>query len=154
MTFMSKLFKPGQARNDFDVSLTDKNWSSDWEETFAAQVVKLEINLVRNEVVVWVRQLRAGVIQDMIFNLLTRETPFDKLHLKPVKSKKGGAEYAFVNGRMVDHQAEFSYLSQEVIQHKLTLQFENVKLKSPTGQMDLVHYVLRETKVDFDVTKS
>lgn len=149
---VSKLFKQGQSRCDFEVQVSDKNWSSDWEVTLASQVVRVKINLVKNEVTLWVRQLRAGVIQDIIFDLLTREDKMDKLNLKPVKSKKGGAEYAFIDGKMVNHETEFDYLSDKSILHEITLTFDVVKLKSPTGQMDLAHYVARD-RVDFDVTK-
>ena len=147
----SDVFKRGQPRNDFDVHLSDEYWTSEWEDIFASQVVKVEMNLIKNEVTVYVRQLRAGVIQDIIFNLLTRDKALGKFHIKPVKSKKKGAEYSFVNGRLVDHHCEYDYMSKDIITHKLVMRFEHVNLKSPTGQMDLTHYVLQPTKVDFNV---
>lgn len=147
------MFRVGQACNDFEIKVSDKEWSADWESIFASQITKVKFNLVKNEVELHVRQLKAGVIQDILFDLLTREGTVDKLHLKPVQSKKGGAEYAFIDGMLFDHEVTFDYLSNTVITHKLMMRFDTVKLKSPTGQMDLVHYVLRETKVDFDVAK-
>lgn len=150
---ITNFFRVGQSCNDFEIKVSDKDWSADWESTFASQITKVKFNLVKNEVELHVRQLRAGIVQDIIFDLLTREGLIDKLNLKPVKSKKGGAEYSFIDGSLSDHEVEFNYLSSTVIEHKLVLKFSTVKLKSPTGQMDLAHYVLREAKVDFDVTK-
>ncbi len=151
---MSHLLRRGQPRNDFDITVSDSKWGSEWEDVFAAQTVRLEMNLVQNEVTVIVRQLRAGVIQDIIFNLLTRETPFDKFHIKPVQSKKHGAEYAFCKGRLVDHSCILDYLSTDPITHRLVLQFEHVNLKSPTGEMKLTHYsAFPPPDVDFDVAE-
>ena len=146
------LFKQGQPRNDFDVQLTDEHWCAEWQDLFAAQVVRLEMNLVECEVTVFVRQLRAGVIQDIIFNMLTRDEPLGVLHLKPVSSKKKGAEYSFVNGILVEHKAVFDYLSKDVIVHKLVLRFGHVNLKSPTGEMNLTHYADVVVDTDFDPT--
>ena len=130
------LFKKGQPRNDFDVALTDENWNSEWQDIFDSQVVLIEMNLVKAEVSIWIRQLKAGMIQDMIFDLLTREDPIDEFHVKPVKSKKNGAEYCFVEGRLVDHHTQLHYLKTDDIIHKLVLRFQHVNFKSPNGKMD------------------
>ncbi len=130
------LFKSGQPCNDFDVMLTDENWNSEWQDIFAAQIVEVKVDLVNLEVGVYVRQLRAGIIQDIIFDLLTRETPFAELHIKPVKSKKNGAEYCFVGGKLVKHEMRMSYLHNDDLGHKLYFKFDHVNFKSPSGKMD------------------
>lgn len=136
---ISDLFKRGQPCNDFDIELTDEKWSAEWQDIFAAQVDQVKINLVKLEVVVLVRQLRVGIIQDAIYDLLTRSDPFAELHIKPVKSKKTGAEYCFVRGRLIDHETKFGYTINEDIYHKLTFKFDHVNLKSPSGKMDQRH---------------
>lgn len=143
-------FKQEQPRNDFDVIVTDRNWSREWEEVFSAQVTRLDVDLLKVEVTFFVRQLRAGVIQDCLFNLLTREETFDKVYLKPARSKKGGAEYSFINGRIVGHACKYDYFSKEPIMHHIKMRFERVSMKSPTGDMKMVHYGAKSTEVEFD----
>ena len=150
---LKHLFKSGQPCNDFDVMLTDEEWNSEWQDIFASQVVELKINLVKLEVAVAVRQLKAGIIQDIIFNLLTREKPFGELHLKPVKSKKTGAEYCFVGGRLVDHEVRLGYVNNEVITHKLYFRFDHVNFKSPTGRMDQTYKPVSKKVIVEDISQ-
>ena len=144
---MFESFRIAQPRNDFSVTIADKDWKDEWMRLFAAQTTNMHINLVKCELVLGVRQLRSGIIQNVIFHLLTKDgKTVDNIRIRPAKSKEHGAEYVFVNGKLTDHESELSYDSKTVILHELTFEFEYVNLYSPGASEPIVYHPYGEQK--------
>ncbi len=135
-------FKIGQTMNDFSISYFDRDWKSDWKDLFAAQTAGLKINLMSGELIVYVRQLKSGKIQDVVFHMITSNgRTLDQIRVRPAKSKKKGAEYVFNDGKLIDHCMELDYRSKEVIHHRLTFKFDRINLYSPTNEQPISHYI-------------
>lgn len=133
--------KIGQTRNDFSIRFIDCDWKSDWEDIMSAQTTSLKINLLDGILEVSVRQLKTGVIQDIIFHILVSdERLIDGIRIRPAKSKKKGAEYVFNSGILVNHRMDLDYDSKDVILHRLTFMFDSITLHSPSGDDPKTHY--------------
>jgi len=133
--------KIGQTRNDFSIRFIDCDWKSDWEDIMSSQATSLKINLLDGILEVSVRQLKTGVIQDIIFHILTSdERLIDGIRIRPAKSKKKGAEYVFNSGILVNHRMDLDYDSKDVILHRLTFVFDSITLHSPSGGEPVTHY--------------
>lgn len=133
-------FKIGQTRNDFSIKFSDRNWKTEWEEVMSSQTTGLKINLLDGIVEVSVRQLKSGMVQDVIFHMLTQNGKVtDLIRIRPAKSKKTGAEYAFADGELINHRMDLDYGSKDVIIHQLTFLFNTVTLHSPTNGQPVVH---------------
>ena len=138
---MFESFKMSQARNDFSLTVSDRDWKEEWMTIFAAQTSKVRVNLIKCELVMGVRQLRSGVVQDALFHLLTKDGKnIDSIRIKPSKSKAHGAEYVFVNGIMTNHEYDLDYDSKEPILHEVTFEFERVNLYSNGSSEPVVYY--------------
>jgi len=134
----------GQTQNDFSVTVIDRDWSNDWINTVTAQTSKVELNLVKCELTLYVRQLKAGIIQEVIFHMLTKNgSSIDQIRVLPAKSKKHGAEYIFNDGKLVDHHLKMDYTSKEVIEHKLVFNFGHVNLFSHAVGHPITHYPVK-----------
>lgn len=136
------MFKISQTMNDFSIRFFDRDWKRGWEEMFSAQTAGLKINLLQGEVVVYVRQLKSGSIQDVVFHLITNHgRKLDQIRVRPAKSKNNGAEYVFNDGELIDHGMELDYRKKDVIHHRLTFKFARVNMYSPQSEQPIAHYV-------------
>ncbi len=135
------MFKISQTMNDFSIRYFDRDWKRGWEDIFASQTAGLKINLLKGEIIVYVRQLKSGNIQDVVFHMITNHgRKLDQIRVRPAKSKKNGAEYVFNDGELIDHGMELDYRSKDVIHHRLTFKFDRVNLYSPTNEQAISHY--------------
>lgn len=138
---MFESFKMSQARNDFSLTVSDRDWKEEWITIFSAQTSKVRVNLIKCELVMGVRQLRSGIIQDALFHLLTKDgKTIDSIRIKPSKSKDKGAEYVFVDGTMTNHEYDLDYDSKESILHEVTFKFKRVNLYSSGASEPIVYY--------------
>ena len=124
--------KQPQTTNDFVVTVSDKDWKHEWMEMMSCQITRTEINLVTRQMVLYVRQLTTGHIQDLIFHLLDKDSAsnrtIDEVRVRP--AKRQAYEYVFTNGKLIDHGVAFDYYDADVVQHKMVLSFDRVRLHS------------------------
>ncbi len=139
------MFKIGQTRNDFSAEFFDRQWKRDWVDVMNSQTAGMKIDLLHGEVVLYVRQLKSGAVQDVLFHMITNGgRTIDQLRVRPAKAKKSGAEYVFTDGEMIDHMLELDYRSKDVMVHRITLAFDHVTLHSPTGEGTIEHSTISE----------
>jgi hypothetical protein len=135
-------FASAQAKSDFSVEIHDADWDAEWGSLVSKQTTRLELNLVKRTLVFHLRQTVKGVIQDVIFHVLT-SNKIDHILVRPAKNPNG-YEYHFKNGVVVDHSCDFAYVyygsdGKEVhakgpLIHVLTVEFAEVELKTPPGE--------------------
>ena len=126
---MKHSFKAGQAANDFKVVVRDKDWSQEWIDIISTQTTAAQINLVKKQVKIRVRQLSKGWIQDLIFHILKKDTAnIDEIRISP--AKRASYEYIFKQGRLIDHDAVFDLFDRSNTVHILTFEFDAVSLHS------------------------
>lgn len=127
--------KVAQDRTDFSITIVDKDWNEKWASLVSAQTVKVECNFVKRQVSVHLRQLKVGVIQDVIFHVLSsdkRQGLIDVVRIRPAKkSGSNSYEYIFKDGKVIDHEVVFSYREKGDLIHRLDIEFEEVELVSP-----------------------
>ncbi len=133
----------GQTQNDFSVEVADRDWRGEWQKLFAKQTTAMTLNLLDGIVVLKVRQLKIGKIQDIVFHMITcNGRKLDQIRIRPAKSKEKGAEYVFNDGELIDHSMSLDYHSKNVIIHELTFVFDRVNLYSPTNEQPISHYIM------------
>ncbi len=126
-------FATAQAKSDFGISITDSDWDSDWPSLMSKQTRRVEVALVERQLTFWVRQTKKGIIQDVLFHILEKETSkIDHICITPGK-EKGKYEYHFKNGVVVAHKLEFDYEDDNAMEHVVTVQFDEVELKTPAS---------------------
>lgn len=118
-------FKQVDRANDFRVVVTDKDWEPEWSDLISTQTVGINFNLVDKIVVLRVNQLNDGTIQQILFNVLNKDTQnIDQIEVKPIR---GNAQrYLFVNGTLIDHEVELDHSDQTPVIHVLKFQFKEV----------------------------
>lgn len=132
MSFLDN-FAQGQSRSDFGVTIHDADWDSEWPSLVSKQTKSVTVNFVNRTLVFVLRQTAKGVIQDVIFHILEKETKkVDHICITPGK-QKGKYEYHFKDGEVVSHECVFSYEDDSDMVHVLTLKFAEVELKTPAG---------------------
>lgn len=132
MSFLDN-FAAAQKKSDFGITITDVDWDSDWPSLVSKQTAKVEVNFVTRTLVFHLRQTSKGIIQDIIFHILEKETSkIDHICITPGKNKSQ-YEYHFKNGIVTDHQCEFSYEDDSPMIHVLTVEFAEVELKTPAA---------------------
>lgn len=126
-------FASAQKKSDFAIEITDKDWDSDWPSLVSKQTRRVEMFLVERKLVFWLRQTAKGVIQDVLFHVLEKEhAKIDHICITPGK-QKGQYEYHFKDGVVVSHKVEFDYGDDTAMEHVVTVQFEEVELKTPAA---------------------
>jgi len=124
--------KPAQLTNDFVVTVHDKDWTKEWMELLSNQTTRAEINLVHKSVVLDIRQLRKGHIQDLLFHVLnadsTEARKIDEIRIRP--AKRQSYEYIFSSGRLTDHAVAFDYDMVNPVTHRVKFMFNQVRLHS------------------------
>lgn len=126
---MFNTLKRAQKANNFKVSVKDSDWSDKWDKLISAQTVAVDVNLVRKQATLHVRQLQAGYIQDLIFHVLQDEhRKIDEVRISPAKGS--AYEMVFTNGTLVDHETSFDYYDNGELIHVLVLVFDQVDLHS------------------------
>jgi hypothetical protein len=126
-------FASAQKKSDFGITITDSDWDSDWPSFISKQTAKVEVNFVTRKLVFHLRQTAKGVIQDVIFHILEKEhSKIDHICITPGKAS-GRYEYHFKNGVVVDHHCEFAYEDDSPMIHILTVEFDEVELKTPSA---------------------
>ena len=127
--------KPAQCQTDFSITVVDKDWKEDWANLVSAQTARVECNFVDRRVSIFLRQLSAGVIQDVIFHVLSsdkRKGEIDTIRIRPAKKKGPDAyEYIFKDGHVINHQVIFTYAKKGDLVHRLDIEFDEVELVSP-----------------------
>jgi hypothetical protein len=130
-------FASAQKKSDFGITITDSDWDSEWPSLVSRQTAKVGVNFVTRTLVFHLRQTSKGVIQDVIFHILEKEhSKIDHICITPGKDK-GRYEYHFKNGIVIGHHCEFDYDDDGPMIHILTVEFEEVELKTPAGDRRL-----------------
>lgn len=142
-------FASAQKKSDFAITITDVDWDSDWPSLVSKQTAKVEVNFVTRQLVFHLRQTSKGIVQDIIFHILEKEhRKIDHIIITPGK-QKGRYEYHFKSGIVVDHHCEFAYEDDSPMVHILTVQFDEIVLKTPaSAQRTSVVLKDSEPKVD------
>ena len=141
MDFLRSL-RPSQPQNQFKIELRDMDWEDKWPEVISSQTTKIEMDFVHKRVSVFIEQLQAGTIQEIIFHILQKQTrKIDMIRVWPSKKHIGtkGYEYEFRNGILVDHHTEFDYKKGDAVVHQLDFEFNSLSLKS--GPKDKPHVI-------------
>jgi len=126
MGFFRNIFRQARRANDFNVIVSDADWTQEWIDIFSSQVVSVDVNFVSKYVIIQIRQLKTNHIQDLIFHLINdKERIVDELRIMPIGSKNH--EYAFQDGYLVSHSVAYDYAKVTPVIHTLTLQFEKLK---------------------------
>ena len=135
-------FASAQAKSDFSVEIHDADWDAEWGSLVSKQTTRLEVNLVKRTLVFHLRQTVKGVIQNVIFHVLTRGK-IDHILVRPAKNANG-YEYHFKGGMVIDHSCDFAYVyygndgkeshAKGPLIHVLTVEFAEVELKTPPGE--------------------
>jgi len=128
-------FMQAQSQTDFAVEIFDKDWiEKDWPSIISKQTRKLEINFHERTVTLYLRQLKAGIIQDILFHVLgAGDGKIDKVTITPARGNTSSHQYHFVDGRVSDHQCVFSLEETGDLIHKLSITFDRVVLAGPKG---------------------
>lgn len=122
-------FKQPQTANDFKVIVKDSDWAQEWIDLISNQTTYVELNLVKKQVTIDVRQMRTGWIQDLIFHILQKDTSnIDEIRLTP--AKRQSYEYIFTNGTLIDHEVRYNLYSRLALEHRLIFSFDGVSLHS------------------------
>lgn len=130
MSFLDH-FKAAQKKNDFSIEIQDADWDSKWASLVSKQTAAVDVNLVKRRIVFYLRQLKSGVIQDVIFHVLNKPTKkIDHILVRPAKTPEA-YEYHFKGGEVVDHKCDFDYGNTKDLIHVLTVDFAEVELKTP-----------------------
>lgn len=131
-------FRISQRKNDFSITVNDADWDTRWTGIISSQVVSVDVSFTEKSLTLYLRQLKSGIIQNIIFHTLNKDTrKIDQVIITPAKGKK--YEYHFRNGEVVYHHVYFDYTSTEVVTHMLQLNFKEIELKSPKeGKMHSV----------------
>lgn len=128
-------FRVAQDRTNFSITVTDKDWKEEWTSLVSTQTVKVDCNFVHRTMSIYLRQLQVGIIQDVIFHVLSsdkRKGRIDCVRIRPAKKKgKDSYEYIFKDGRVVGHKVIFSYTKKGNLIHRLDLEFDELELISP-----------------------
>jgi len=134
MSFFHHLMQ-AQSKTDFSVDIHDKDWvEKDWPSIISKQTVKIEVDLYERTVYLYLRQLKAGVIQDILFHILGEgDGKIDKVTITPARGNTSSHQYHFVDGRVFDHNCEFSYEEKGDLVHRLGIVFDRVVLAGPKG---------------------
>ena len=136
MSFLDN-FRSAQCQSDFSVEVSDREWESKWTSVISKQTTSVKINFVERKVTLLVRQLKIGIVQDVIFHTLSKEKRnrmIDQMTVRPAKGAKSSYEYLFKDGRLVDHNCEFKYVAKGDLIHTLVFEFAEVTLKSPSSE--------------------
>ena len=126
-------FASGQKKSDFGITITDSDWDQEWPSLMSKQTRRVEVALVERQLTFWVRQTAKGVIQDVLFHILEKEhAKIDHICITPGK-QKGKYEYHFKNGTVIAHKLDFDYTDDGDMEHVVTVQFDEVELKTPAA---------------------
>jgi len=132
MSFLDH-FSTAQKKSDFGITITDSDWDSDWPSLVSKQTARVEVNFVTRTLVFHLRQTAKGVVQDVIFHVLEKEhSKIDHICITPGKAT-GRYEYHFKNGVVTGHHCEFCYKDDGPMIHVLTVEFQEVELKTPAS---------------------
>jgi len=127
-------FARAQAKSDFQIEIHDSDWDSEWPSLVSKQTVKADVSFTEKTLTIHLRQTVVGIIQDIIFHVLSSEhKKIDHVCVRPGKSKDR-YEYHFKNGVVVNHACEFSYEDDGPMIHVLTIQFSEIELKTPASE--------------------
>ena len=128
-------FMQAQSQTDFAVEIFDKDWvEKDWPSIISKQTRKLEVDLYERTVYLYLRQLKAGVVQDIIFHILgAGDGKIDKVTIIPAKGNTSSHQYHFVDGRVFHHKCVFSYEETGDLIHEVGIVFDRVVLAGPKG---------------------
>jgi hypothetical protein len=128
-------FSVAQNQTDFSITITDKDWKEEWTSLVSTHTTRVECDFVNRKVIIFLRQLKKGIVQDVIFHVLSsdkRKGRIDCVRIRPAKKKgKDAYEYIFKDGRVVGHQVVFSYAEKKDLVHRLDLEFDELELISP-----------------------
>lgn len=130
-------FKSAQCQSDFSVEVSDREWEKKWKSVISKQTTSVKINFVKRQVTLIVRQLKVGIVQDVIFHILSkkeRNRMIDGMTIRPAKGAKSSYEYLFKDGQLIDHSCQFTYETKGDLIHKLVFEFAEVTLKSPSSE--------------------
>ena len=134
MGFMDN-FAVAHKMSDFSITIHDGDWDAEWGSLVSRQTEKVEVNFVKRTLTFYLRQTKKGVIQDVIFHILTKETKkIDHILIVPAKGAKNSYQYHFRNGEVTDHGCIFAYESDKPLIHVLTVEFAEVELKTPARE--------------------
>lgn len=126
-------FATAQKKSDFSITIHDSDWDSDWGGLVSAQTLKVKVEFVDRRLTFWLRQTKKGVVQDVIFHVLEKEhSKIDHILIQPGK-QKGKYEYHFKDGIVTHHECEFSYDDDSPMLHVVTVEFNEVELKTPAA---------------------
>jgi len=130
-------FKSAQCQSDFSIEVSDREWEKKWKSVISKQTTSVKINFVKRQVTLLVRQLKSGIVQDVIFHILSkkeRNQMIDGMTIRPAKGAKSSYEYLFKDGRLIDHNCQFKYEAKGDLIHTLVFEFTEVTLKSPSSE--------------------
>lgn len=136
------MFDSSQKKDDFQVNVLNLTFSADWNNVLSARIGRVDIDLVNRSLVLKVHQLKAGVVQDVLFTILNDGGRIDQISVRPAKSDKTKYEYIFFDGKVTGHKLEFNYGKHEDAYHVLTVGFRTVVLRS-SGLGEAGEIVLR-----------
>jgi len=126
MGFLRNIFRQARRANDFNVIVSDSDWTQEWIDIFSSQVVSVDVNFISKYVILNIRQLKSNHIQDLIFHLINDKGKMvDELRIMPIGTKNH--EYAFQKGYLVSHHVSYDYDKITPVIHTLTLQFDVLK---------------------------
>lgn len=126
------MFERTQQKDDFQVTVQHRGFADEWNKILSKRIGRVDMDFVNRTLVIKVHQLKKGIIQDILFTLLADGGYLDQVSLRPAKAAQKGYEYLFVNGRITGHRCEYNYGKNEDLNHAITIEFEEVTLKSPT----------------------
>ena len=129
---LQNLFRRAQTQNDFSITVSDKDWESDWIDLISTQTKGALIEFGSKKITIYVRQMASGTIQDIIFHILQRENQnIEEVRIRPARGS--AYEYLFLNGELIYHSCEFDIDKTDPLVHKLVFKFDEVNLKSASG---------------------
>jgi protein involved in sex pheromone biosynthesis len=126
-------FRRAQSKNDFAIEITDEDWDSSWSSIISKQTNKIEIDFIKRTLKFYVRQMKSGVVLDIIFHIMDSDTQeIDLIKLTPAKGND--YEILFRDGVLIDHHTELCYEETGDMIHEITIQFKRMVLFSPKHQ--------------------
>ena len=136
-----------QKKSDFSITISDSDWHSTWPSLVSRQTVRLKFNLTARTLEFHIRQTAKGVIQDVLFHILSAETAkIDHILVKPGKAA-GKYEYHFKDGIVVNHEGEFDYEDDGPMVHKVRVKFREVELKTPAKDTSVSTKITRDREI-------
>lgn len=130
---MFETLRQVQTANDFKVKVTDADWPDKWIKLITAQTTGVDVNLAWKRVTLYVRQLRAGEIQELLFHVLSGTyRKIDEVRITP--AKRQSYEMVFTDGYVVDHEVQFDYNDRKELVHTVVIEFNEVTQFTPESR--------------------